>query len=188
MAPRKRKRDSGSARKRSPGAARGKARDGGRAGAGGAARGASRGQARGGTRGPAAGRTRAATRERAADRQPATHLAVGYTDRRELDRFIEGEAGDVVLHGPIHTGRSVADAATLGAGATRGTPCLVIPLIRERMDEIQRELMETLERYQAGGAVGRGGARPRTIAETGGSARGTSAGAVRLGARREETA
>lgn len=115
------------------------------------------------------------------------HLAVGYTNRRHLDQFIEGEQGDLVIHGPIHTGDDVADIATMGAGATEGTPCLVIPLIRERIDEIQEEATRALDRFQDqpdvvfGRQVRQGTPRPRTFGETGGETRGGSAGAYRTG-------
>lgn len=120
------------------------------------------------------------------------HVAVGYTDRSQLDDFIGGEAGDLVIHGPIHAGERVREVETLGPGVTQGTPCLVVPLIRERIDEIQREVTDVLDRFQAqrggGGEVGaeggEGGRRaggPRTIGETGGTARGASSGAIREG-------
>lgn len=114
-----------------------------------------------------------------AEATPAGHIAIGYTDRAELDRFLGGERGDVVVHGPLHARRDIEAAASLGPGVTEGTPCLVVPLIRERMDEIRREVTEALNRF--GGRGARGGGRPRTIRETGGSVRGTSVGAIRLG-------
>jgi hypothetical protein len=77
------------------------------------------------------------------------HVAVGYTNRSNLDDFIDGEGGDLVVRGPIHTGANVAEIDTLGTGVTQGTPCLVVPLIHERMDEIQREVMAALHRFQA---------------------------------------
>jgi hypothetical protein len=125
---------------------------------------------------PARGRD--SGRERA-EAPPAGHIAIGYTDRAELDRFLEGERGDVVVHGPLHARRDIEAAASLGPGVTEGTPCLVVPLIRERMDEIKREVTEALNRF--GGRAARGRGRPRTIRETGGSVRGTSVGAIRLG-------
>jgi len=121
------------------------------------------------------------------------HVAVGYTDRSQLDDFIGGEAGDLVVRGPIHTGERVREVDTLGPGVTQGTPCLVVPLIRERIDEIQREVSDVLDRFQAQrageefgleGGSGEGerrGGGPRTIGETGGTARGTSSGAIRKG-------
>lgn len=131
------------------------------------------------------------------------HLAVGYADRADLDEFIDGEGGNLVVRGPIHTGARVAEIGTLGAGATRGTPCLVVPLIHERIDEIQGEVEAALaifmdrwepEGYHAAGEADgpglRGGARAesepngrrrRTIADTGGTARGASSGAIRKG-------
>ncbi|HEX6939384.1 MAG TPA: hypothetical protein VF158_08225 [Longimicrobiales bacterium] len=170
-------------------ASRGRKKNGGRArgGSRGASRAGSRAGSRTGSRGAARGRPRAAAREAgrsnpARRAQPAKHLAVGYTDRETLDRFIAGEGGDVVVHGPIHAGRAVAEVATLGAGATQGMPCVVVPLVREQMDEIRREVSDVLDRFEAGAARAREGRRPRTIRETGGSARGASAGAIRSGA------
>jgi hypothetical protein len=109
------------------------------------------------------------------------HIAIGYTDRADLDRFIGGERGDVVIHGPLHAGKDVEAAASLGPGVTEGAPCMIVPLIRERIDEIQREVTEALNRFQDRAA--RGGTRPRNIRETGGSVRGTTVGAIRLGGR-----
>lgn len=110
------------------------------------------------------------------------HVAVGYTDRAELDRFITGEAGDLLVHGPIHAGSAVADVATMGTGVTEGTPCLVVPLIRERVDTIRREALDALDRFAAGRPRPGAQARPETFGQTGGTARGTSAGAIRRGA------
>lgn len=121
------------------------------------------------------------------ERESFDHLAVGYTNRRHLDQFIEGEQGDLVIRGPVHTGDEVAEIETMGAGVTEGTPCLVIPLIRERIDEIQEEVARALDRFQSQPDVvfGRrfrpGASRPRTFDETGGDVRGGSAGAIRTG-------
>lgn len=120
-------------------------------------------------------------RESRGEESQPQYAAVGYTNRRELDRFITGEEGDLVVHGPVHARDDLDAVSTLGTGATEGTPCLVVPLIRERMDEIQREISEVLNRFEAGGAPGAPTGRPRTIGETGGSARGASAGALRTG-------
>lgn len=134
------------------------------------------------------------------------YVAVGYTDRSDLDDFIEGEGGNLVVRGPIHTGATVGEIATLGTGVTTGTPCLVVPLIHERIDEIQREVNAALDAFhdrwepkdpgdgteRAEGAEPRTngrddgetrgtGQRRRTIADTGGTARGTSSGAIRKG-------
>lgn len=131
---------------------------------------------------PARGRESARGRDSAREQAgaaPTGHIAIGYTDRAELDRFLGGERGDVVVHGPLHARRDIEAAASLGPGVTEGTPCLVVPLIRERMDEIRREVTDALNRF--GDRASRGRGRPRTIRETGGSARGTSVGAIRLG-------
>jgi|GEM_PF-3037535 len=131
------------------------------------------------------------------------HVAVGYTDITDLDHFIAGEGGDLVVHGPIHTGATVGEIRTLGAGVSTGTPCLVVPLIHERIDEIQLEVNAALDAFhdrwepkdpgeattarrpsgrgRHNGETGGTGRRPRTIAETGGTARGTSSGAIRKG-------
>lgn len=77
------------------------------------------------------------------------HVAVGYTNRTTLDDFIDGEGGDLVVRGPIHTGENVGELSTLGAGVTQGTPCLVVPLIHERMPEIQREVNAALDAFQS---------------------------------------
>lgn len=141
------------------------------------------------TRGRGSAQEAARTRDVARETAPGTpvgHIAIGYTDRAELDRFLGGERGDVVVHGPLHVGRDVQAAATLGPAATDGTPCLVVPLIRERMDEIQREVSDALKRFRGRG--GRSRARARTFRDTGGSTRGASAGAIRLGEGRREIA
>lgn len=111
------------------------------------------------------------------------HVAVGYTNRSTLDDFIEGEGVDLVIRGPIHTGQDVADVGTMGAGVTEGTPCLVVPLVRERIDEIQREVSAVLNRFQSAPPSRRRaeGERPHSYRETGGSARGTSSGSQRRG-------
>lgn len=142
------------------------------------------------------------------------YVAVGYTDRADLDDFIDGEGGNLVVRGPIHTGSSVGELETMGAGVTSGTPCLVVPLIHERIDQIQREVSAALHSFQErwepeleegerGGAQRRGQGeresesarlrgrdngeatgsrqRHRTIGDTGGTARGTSSGAIRKG-------
>lgn len=138
------------------------------------------------------------------------HVAVGYTNRTTLDDFIDGEGGDLVVRGPIHTGEKVGELSTLGAGVTQGTPCLVVPLIHESMPEIQREVNAALDAFQSRwepeqegqsreySARGEGGEaraaapgrkstgaptqeRPRTYRDTGGTARGTSSGAIRKG-------
>ncbi|HEX7049168.1 MAG TPA: hypothetical protein VF188_03065 [Longimicrobiales bacterium] len=111
------------------------------------------------------------------------HVAIGYVDRRDLDDFIDGEQGDVTIHGPIHTGRRIEDVATLGTGATEGTPCLVVPLIRERIGDIHREVSAVLDRYEGRPRKAPRGRRPRTLRETGGTARGTTSGAIRTGSR-----
>ncbi len=77
------------------------------------------------------------------------HVAVGYTNRATLDDFLDGETGDLVIHGPIHTGARVQEVRTMGPGVTEGTPCLVVPLIHERIDEIQREVTAALHSFQA---------------------------------------
>jgi hypothetical protein len=77
------------------------------------------------------------------------HVAVGFTNRTTLDNFIDGEAGDLVIHGPVHTGDRVQEIQTMGPGVTEGTPCLVVPLIHERMDEIQQEVSAALHHFQA---------------------------------------
>ncbi len=130
-----------------------------------------------------------ATRERDPGRGEfrSRHVAVGYTDREDLDRFIEAEQGDLVVHGPVLTGEAVADVATMGTGVTEGTPCLVIPLVRERMDEIRREVADVLDRFEAQRPRRPEEARPHTIGETGGSARGATFGAIRLGSKRPDT-
>lgn len=126
------------------------------------------------------------------------HIAVGYTDRGSLDDFIAGEQGDLTIHGPIHIGEGVRDAAMLGGAATEGMPCLVVPLIRERIDEIQREVSEVLNRFQAHAgpqlpprraAAGRveEPTRPHSFRETGGDVRGASSGAIRTGSLGEGT-
>src|SRR5690606_14039472 len=162
------------------------------------------------TPGPRQGGARRAEQRRGSEPERFDYVAVGYTDRRELDDFIDGEYGDLVVRGPDHTGSEVQDIETLGPGATRGTPCLVVPLIHERMDEIQREVESAIARYRTGAAPAEAAARdtaraegraagerapgrearaqPRTIGETGGSARGTSSGAIRLGADRPDSA
>src|SRR5690606_25795020 len=179
MATRGRKKDDGRAKS-------GTARRGGRKGDGGTKRGASGSAAHVGSKPRASARARGgrSNSSRSSRETPTSHVAIGYTDRQELDRFLEGERGDMVVHGPLHVGSDVEAAATLGTGATDGTPCMVVPLIRERMDEIQREVSDALNRFQ--GRAGRGRARPRTIRDTGGSARGAGAGAIRLGEGRRE--
>lgn len=118
------------------------------------------------------------------------HVAVGYTDRARLDDFIDGEGGDLVVRGPIHTGQDVRSVSTLGPGVTEGTPCLVVPLVAERIDEIRREVGSVLDRFamqgEAPGAdndheTEAGERRPRTIEGTGGTTRGASSGAIRTG-------
>lgn len=170
------------------------------------------------------------------------HIALGYTNRTTLDDFIDGESGDLVVRGPFHAGESVNELRTLGSSVTQGTPCLVVPLIHERMTEIRREVNAAIGAFQSrwepdlgaerpgagrageekradirsGGrarsetsrgaergapgearaAKGRGTGtergqpraarsrqqgRPRTYGETGGTARGTSSGAIRKG-------
>lgn len=132
------------------------------------------------------------------------HVAVGYTNHDTLNDFIDGESGDLIIHGPIHTGAGVREVDTLGPSVARGTPCLVVPLIPERIDEIQHEVTAALSRFQeqrqprdgtgaeqgelanpeeyrAVGEDGELAPRPHTFRETGGTARGTSSGAIRKG-------
>ena len=130
----------------------------------------------------------ASKRESAGNEATPRHAAVGYTDRRDLDRFITGEEGDLVVHGPVHTGDDLDDARTLGTGSTEGTPCLVVPLIHGRIDEIQREVAQVLDRFEARQSAGGEGGRPHTIGETGGTTRGASSGAIRTGSRRSNQA
>jgi hypothetical protein len=77
------------------------------------------------------------------------HVAMGYTNRTTLDDFIDGEAGDLVVKGPFHAGESVEELRTLGSSVTQGTPCLVVPLIHERMTEIQREVNAAIDAFQS---------------------------------------
>lgn len=139
------------------------------------------------------------------EEQHFDHVAVGYTNRTTLDDFIDGEAGDLVVRGPFHSGESVDELKTMGTGVTQGTPCLVVPLIHERMDQIQREVTAAIHAFQsrwepqpdgdderrAGDEIragkerhpgGHGSSeRPHNFRQTGGTARGTSTGAIRRG-------
>lgn len=134
-------------------------------------------------------------------REHFDHLAVGYTDRSDLDDFLAGEGVNLVVRGPIHTGANVGEIATMGEGVSSGMPCLVVPLTHARFDEIRREVDSALDVFQerweptveGNGSAGfssdfgdgengrRGSGRRRTYGETGGTARGTSSGAIRKG-------
>lgn len=121
------------------------------------------------------------------------YVVVGYTDRADLDDFIDGEGGNLVVRGPIHTGSSVGELETMGAGATSGTPCLVVPLIHERIDQIQREVRTALHSFQerwepgiAGGGRGRG-EEAREGARMRGQGMRSSAGARTRGRDKGET-
>lgn len=76
------------------------------------------------------------------------HIAVGYTNRATLDDFINDEGGDLVVRGPFHAGEEVSELQTMGTGVTEGTPCLVVPLIHERMDQIRREVDAAIRSFQ----------------------------------------
>lgn len=82
------------------------------------------------------------------------HIAVGYTDLRTLDDFLTEGGGDLVVRGPVRAGDEARDVAKLGTGATEGTPCLVVPLVHDRLDEIRREVDSVLDRFGAGAPSG----------------------------------
>lgn len=154
----------------------------------------------------------------AADRTTARtrgggHVAVGYTDRRTLDDFLAEGGGDIVVRGPIRTDDETRDVSKLRAGATEGTPCLIVPLVHERIDEIRREVDSVLDRFGSGAPPGQEPARargaeprpdeilararhdaerlrpgppPRTIGETGAETRGGNLGPYRTGSARPD--